>query len=159
MTYEIYTHNISSPLYIFISCVSHEREDYYVDRLNLCVSIKNIKSDSTFFSPIYRIYLNKPDSLTDRDYIEIGYVKSEMPSITLHFPLNDPHSVYILDYCNEVRKCQSDIYKFQTITNSDSIDSLVHRTPCIALLLNPYLKGLSLFDENSEYKGIIEKSK
>lgn len=144
---------------LFISCVSHEREDYYVDRLNLCVSIKNIKSDSTFFSPIYRIYLNKPDSLTDRDYIEIGYVKSEMPSITLHFPLNDPHSVYILDYCNEVRKCQSDMYKFQTITNSDSIDSLVHRTPCIALLLNPYLKGLSLFDENSEYKGIIEKSK
>jgi|GEM_PF-6870380 len=144
---------------LFISCVSHEREDYYVDRLNLCISIKNIKSDSTFFSPIYRIYLNKPDSLTDRDYIEIGYVKSEMPSITLHFPLNDPHSVYILDYCNEVRKCQSDMYKFQTITNSDSIDSLVHRTPCIALLLNPYLKGLSLFDENSEYKGIIEKSK
>lgn len=144
---------------LFISCVSHEREDYYVDRLNLCISIKNIKSDSTFFSPIYRIYLNKPDSLTDRDYIEIGYVKSEMPSITLHFPLNDPHSVYILDYRNEVRKCQSDMYKFQTITNSDSIDSLVHRTPCIALLLNPYLKGLSLFDENSEYKGIIEKSK
>lgn len=144
-------------LVVFTSCVSYEREDYYVDCLNLWVSIKNIKSDSTFFSPIYRIYLNKPDSLTDHDYIEIGYVKSEMPSITLHFPLNDPHSVYILDYGNEVRKCQSDIYKFQTITNSDSIDSLVHRTPCIALLLNPYLKGLSLFDENSEYKGTINK--
>lgn len=142
---------------LFISCVSHEREDYYVDRLNLCVSIKNIKSDSTFFSPIYRIYLNKPDSLTDRDYIEIGYVKSEMPSITLHFPLNDPHSVYILDYLNEVRKCQSDMYKFQTITNSDSIDSLVHRTPCIALLLNPYLKGLSLFDEKWSTKKPLKK--
>lgn len=136
-------------LAIFVSCVSYK----------LWVSIKNIKSDSTFFSPIYRIYLNKPDRLTDRDYIEIGYVKSEMPSITPHFPLTDPYSVYILDYNNEVRKWQSDIYKFQTITNSDNIDSLVNRIPCIALLLNPYLKGLSLFDENKNYKGTIEKIK
>lgn len=144
-------------LAFFTSCVSYEREDYYVDRLNLLVSIKNIKSDSTFFSTIYRIYLNKPDSLTDRDYIEIGYVKSEMPSITLKFPLTDPHSVYILDYNNDVRKWQSDIYKFQIITNSDSIDSLLHREPCISLLLNPYLKGFSWFDENGIYKGTINK--
>lgn len=134
---------------------------FYIDILNVYLHIEEIKDG------MYRIHVSKTEGNQGEDYIEFLYKFSEMPSITLSFPLDDSNDIHIIDRQHvEVRSYYSKTFNFiyPEIANRSYIelgkyqkwcDSVMFNIPSISVQIDPNLKTLSVWNEYGEYIGPI----
>lgn len=78
----------------------------YIDDLNLYIRIEEMEklNEKAY---LFRVYLNDSIDQKSEDYIDLSYVPSEMPSITMVFQQDDSRNIYIIDYYHEVIKSNS----------------------------------------------------
>lgn len=134
---------------------------FYVDILNVYLHIEEIKDG------MYRIDISKAEGKQGEDYIEVVYKFSEMPSITLSFPLDDSNDIHIIDRQHiEVIYCNSNSFNiiYPDIANENYVelgkyqtwcDSVMFEIPSVSVQIDPYLKSLSIWNENSKFIGTI----
>lgn len=130
---------------------------FYVDELDIFVYIEEIRDGR------YRINIFKSDDQIGADYIEVAYKMSEMPSITMAFPLDDSSNVYVIeDIYGEVKFCHSDnfniVYPTIDVNNLDErlayrewCDSVRYKIPSISIRVNAHLRDLIIRDENGDF--------
>lgn len=111
---------------------------------------------------LYRIYIYR--SLEDRgkDYIDVNYRMSEMPSVSLCFPTGNSNDIYIVECVyTEVNSYKSSnfniihpkINKYNVLEQlkySDWCDSIRFGVPNITLRIDAYLDGISIWNENND---------
>lgn len=87
-----------------ISC--WEDKSFYLEDLGIYLDIE----ETGYYD--FRVFIYK--NLTDRgkDYIDLHYAMSEMPSIRLCFPNDSPDKVYLIDIWNEIVKFESSNFEF-----------------------------------------------
>ncbi|MCM1491010.1 MAG: hypothetical protein NC095_09320 [Muribaculum sp.] len=130
---------------------------FYVDELDLFVYIEEIMDGR------YRINIFKSDNQIGTDYIEVAYKMSEMPSITMAFPLDDSFNIYVIeDIYGEVKFCHSEnfniVYPTIDVNNRDEriayrkwCDSVRYDFPSISIRINAHLRDLIIRDENGDF--------
>lgn len=145
---------------VFTECQKKSRS-FYIDILNVYLHIEEIKSG------LYRLHISEMEGKDGEDYIDFVYKFSEMPSITISFPLDDSNDIYVIDRQHgEVRFCKSNDYNiiYPIIDNNNYIelskyqkwcDSVMFDIHSISIQIDPYLKSLSLWNEDSKYLGQI----
>ena len=145
---------------IGMTACCYRRGYYYVDSIDMIISMDKIDYDKN----IYRIYLIDRHNETDSNYIEICKPPTEMPSITLSFPIsasNKIDTIYIRDRYSEISGYSTKDYTFivssfervSNVTNRPNwgwSDSTMFKTSCIDVQIGPYFKGLTVFDEHDE---------
>lgn len=143
---------------VALSGCSQFPRNYYVGELDLNVTLEN-RGDNR-----YRIYVYGAQELKGADYIDVIYYMSEMPSITMVFPLDDSNNIYIIDtFYGEIK---SNSKKFNIIypdfNRNDRNERVAYRNWCDSLIiddnsikirLGSYLKDLEVWDGN----GIFDK--
>lgn len=149
---------LMSLLYLTCSCV----ERYYsIEELDMNMYVDRIDTKNK----IYRVYLqSKNDSLIN-DYLDIRISSSDMPAISLHFPVDKPDTVFVLDGRNNVRRINSSKFKYILYNYEyDCIESAtryIHLRDSIkrnvkAVGIEVYLNGVSIWDENNNNRGIFK---
>lgn len=146
-----------SLLYLTCSCV----ERYYsIEELDMNMYVDRIDTENK----IYRVYLlQKNDSLIN-DYLDINIPSSDMPAISLHFPVDKPDTVFVLDRWNNVKRINSSKFNFILINNKPGTiesathymhlrDSIQHTVKAIDLYI--YVNGVSIRNENKETRNIF----
>lgn len=135
-----------------VSCAFHQGT-YYVDSCDMTISIDQIDYD------LYRVYLDTGHDISCRNYIDVTYHMSEMPSVTFYFPFkgsdtNTTYTVYVADRDNEVTQYKSKDFnieipkfyqKYPGASSPEWTDSTMFRTPCIQVVLNAYLDGIDVW--------------
>ena len=138
-----------------MSSCSFKEEHCYVNSLDLTISINKLGKDQ------YRVWLNNAQNNLRCNYIDINYHPSEMPSITLFFPISKSGSidtVYVKDRWHEVVQYDSKdfVIVLSTLNTQDSestghsaewTDSTMFITSCIQVELNPFLEGVTIYDK------------
>lgn len=151
------------PLLALLTLVECQKisRTFYVDILNVYVHIEETKDD------MYQIHVSRTEGCQGDDYIEVVYRFSEMPSITLSFPLDDSNEIHIIDRQHgEVRSCFSKTFNiiYPELANESFIelckyqkwcDSVMFDIPSISVQIDPYLKTLSVWNEYGEYIGPV----
>ena len=83
---------------------------FYVNELGLYIQIKEIGKNQ------YRIYINQSADQAGEDYIDVSYIISEMPSITLNFPSDNSRDINVVErYDYSVRNWNSVNYNFRQV--------------------------------------------
>lgn len=138
---------------------------FYIDILNVYLYIEEIKDG------LYRIHISELKGKYGDDYIEVVYKFSEMPSITLSFPMDDSDDIHIIDRQHgEVRYCKSKNFNiiYPEIANENYnelgkyqkwCDSVMFDIPSVSIQIDPYLKSLSVWNEDNVYLGQIYPEK
>lgn len=144
---------------VALSGCSRFPRDYYVGELDLNVTIEN-RGDNR-----YRIYVYRTQELKGADYIDVIYYMSEMPSITMVFPLDDSNNIYIIDQFYGEIKSNSKQFNivYPEFNRNERNERLAYRNWCDSLIkddnsinvrLGSYLRNLDVWDGN----GIFDKS-
>lgn len=141
----------------FIQCEEKKiNRLFYVDDLGLYVHINSIGENR------YRISVNKSADQEGEDYIDVSYMISEMPSITLNFPLDNSKSINVIDRLHgEVRKYNSVNYVFvypeidsndlrELLGYQDWCDSVKFKSSSISVEVGAYLVNLWVYDNNKK---------
>lgn len=141
----------------FIQCEEKKNNRlFYVDDLGLYVHINRIGENR------YRISVNKSADQEGEDYIDVSYMISEMPSITLNFPLDNSKSINVIDRLHgEVRNWNSKnfniVYPDIDVQNRDErlayrewCDSVMFKNPSISVEVCAYLVNLWVYDNNKK---------
>lgn len=145
-------------IFIIIICLSScsfKEEHYYIDSLDLNISINKLGKDQ------YRVCFNTKQNKLCSNYIDLNYHPSEMPSISLLFPISLSGSidtVYVKDLWHEVVQYQSKDFVIVLSTlrprtsglvgsSVEWTDSTMFRRPCVQVELNPFLTGVTINDE------------
>lgn len=136
----------------------YRRGYYYVDPIDMIISMDRID----YGKNIYRIYLIDRHNENDSNYIEICKPPSELPSVTFCFPVRGHgkiDTIYLKDDFDDIVRSQSKDYTF-IVSNFGELhddfngldfgwsDSTMFKTPCIQAQIDPYLNGLTIFDEH-----------
>ena len=112
---------------------------------------------------LYRIYLYRDSEAKGDDYIDIKYRMSEMPSITLCFPIDSSNEINVTERMySEVSgyKSSNFIINYPDIDEEDAKeikkymmwrDSVRFEVPSIKVRLDAYLEGLSIWNSQNEY--------
>lgn len=141
----------------FVSCVFTPRV-YYVDSVGMTLSIDRIGDD------LYRVYIDNGHNISGRNYIDVIYHMSEMPSVTFYFPFkgsytDTTYTVYVADRDSEVTQHKSKDFnieipkfyqKYPGASSPEWTDSTMFRTPCIQVVLNAYLDGIHVWGADGE---------
>ena len=146
-----------SLLYLTCSCV----ERYYsIEELGMNMYVDRIDTKNN----IYRVYLlSKNDSLIN-DYLDIRIPSTDMPAISLHFPVDKPDTVFVLDGWNNVQRINSSKFKYILYNYEyDCIESAtryIHLRDSIqrnvkAIGLYIYANGVSISNEKKEARSIF----
>ena len=151
---------LTTILFVLIGLTScyYRRGYYYVDSLDMIISMDRID----YGKNIYRIYLSDRHNITDSNYIEICKPPSELSSVTFCFPVRGHgkiDTIYLKDDFDDIVRSQSKDYTF-IVSNFGELhddfngldfgwsDSTMFKTPCIEVQIDPYLDGLTVFDEH-----------
>lgn len=138
-------------------------ERYYtIDELGMNMFVDRIDAENK----IYRVYLlSKQDSLIN-DYLDVRIPSSDMPAISLHFPVDKSDTVFVLDRWNNVKNVKSSKFKFlvfnnapHTVGNSTQYnyklrDSIFRKIKAVDIEV--YLNGVTIWDENNNRRGIFK---
>lgn len=112
---------------------------------------------------LYRIYIYRALEDKGEDYIDINYRMSEMPSITLCFPLETSNVINVTERMySEVSsyKSKTFIINYPKIDEKDFKeitkymkwrDSVRLEVPSITVRVDAYLEGLSVWNGEHEY--------
>lgn len=155
----IYLTTILIALICITSCY-YRRSYYYVDSIDMIISMDRIDYDKN----IYRIYISDRHNVTDNNYIEICKPPTEMPSVTFYFPIREfgkMDTIYIEDRYSEIFnynsknytfivssiECESEVYNGH---NWGWSDSTLFKTPCIQAQIGPYFRSVTVFDEHGK---------
>lgn len=139
---------------IFTGCLKLYRI-FYVDELDVFISIEEI------YDGRYRIGIYKNQGQINDDYIDVSYKMSEMPSITINFPLDESNNINIINRYDIVESYKSTnlkiIYPEVDCNKLDEIiaynvwcDSVKSITPSISITLDGYLDNLIIWDGNGK---------
>lgn len=129
----------------------HTKEYQTVHCLDLSICVEELGNDN------YRIHLSnldEPDG--EGDWIDVNYHPSEMPSITLYFPIDNPKKIYVADRWQEVQDyIGGKRFRIQNCTISDNTfawtDSTMFRTPCVKVEFGPdRIFNMRVSDENGQ---------
>lgn len=124
---------------------------FYVDELSMYIRIDEIKYGR------YRINIYRTIEHINEDYIDIGYKMSEMPSITMNFPLSDSCHVNIINPYDKVELYCSKNYNivYPEVDDNKLNDKLAYKnwcdsvkcvSPSINVTVNAYLRELIIWD-------------
>lgn len=134
---------------------------FYVDILNVYLHIEETKDS------MYRIHISKSRDNLGEDYIDVVYKFSEMPSITLSFPIGYSNDIHIIDRQHgEVKSYFSKNFNivYPEVADNGFIelgkyqkwcDSVMYDIPSVSVQIDLYLKTLSVWNEYGEYIGSI----
>lgn len=139
---------------IFTGCLKLYRI-FYVDELDVFISIEEI------YDGRYRIGIYKNQGQINDDYIDVSYKMSEMPSITMNFPLDESNNINIINRYDIVESYKSTnlkiIYPEVDRNKLDEIiaynvwcDSVKSITPSISITLDGYLDNLIIWNGNGK---------
>lgn len=145
---------------LFLTGCSVERY-YTIDELDMNMFVDLIDTENK----IYRIcLLSTQDSLIN-DYLDVRIPSTDMPVISLYFPVDKPDTIFVLDDDDNVRNIRSSKYDF-ILYNSEpgSVESAtryIHLRDSIkrnvkAVGIEVYLNGVSIWDENNNNRGIYK---
>ena len=110
---------------LFASCaVMRDTKVYYIDELEMFISIehRDLCSDGTM---LFRINLSKSRNFENNDFVEITTIVNDMGSIGLIFPTNDNRYIYISDQQGDVKRIESDEYKFKMFSKDSIYDEKI----------------------------------
>lgn len=166
--------NLLIALFLGLSNIScWEDKSFYLEDLGIYLDIE----EKAYYD--FRVFIYK--NLTDRgkDYIDLHYDMSEMPSIRLCFPNDSTDKVYLIDIRHDVVKFESSNFEFiklspEPVRNGElvslekldridmvfaQIDSVCDSISSICVQLNSGLVNLSEWsDGNYGNRVIIQKN-
>ena len=145
------------------SCWEDKR--FYVDNADIFIDIERLSIER------FRIYIYGEIENRGKDYIDIDYDMSDMPTIQLSIPKNENNKIFVIDRWHDVEDICSSELNFvllspervkngelvsiekmerleRTLTQIDSVMDSIHS---ITIQLNPRLKNLYLW-ENGKYE-------
>lgn len=129
---------------------------FHVNELGLYIQINEIGKNR------YRIYINKAANQLGEDYIDVSYIISEMPSITLNFPSDNSRDINVVErYDYSVKNWNSSNYNFiypdidinereERISYLNWCDSVMFENPSISVEVGAYLVNLWVYDNNKK---------
>ena len=148
---------------MFESC-SWEPRNFYVEQLDVHIDLKHVKDDH------YRVYVYRHMENMNRDYVDLDYHMSEMPSITLYFPKDDRDNIFIIDNMSNVRRIVSGEFKIKKVAppkveNGELLNDKTwnelqrYRQLCdsindissVKVRIDAYLRGLTIWDERNNW--------
>lgn len=158
----------------FMSSCYPKHDDYFVEPLNMVISIDEIgviidKNDNVRHK--YRVYLSDKKNISQNNYIEMVGKPSSMPGPTFYFPLwkiGKTDTIYIIDQYCDITAYKSNDYtfifsSFEEINDSagqrwEWTDSTIFDIPSVKVQIGEYYNGLWIFNEHG-YCSEIEKMK
>lgn len=140
-------------LLFLTSC--HIDKHYSIHELGIDMFVERIDTKNK----IYRVYLlSKNDSLIS-DFLDIRIPSTDMPALSLHFPVDKPDTVFVLDGWNNVRRINSSKFKYILYNYEDgcieSASRYIHLRDSIqrdvkAVGIYIYINGICIRNENKE---------
>lgn len=158
-------------IWLIIESCSWEPRNFYVEQLDVHIDIEHLKNDH------YRVYVYRHIETMDRNYIDLYYHMSEMPCITLYFPIDDKDKIFIIDNMSDVRRIVSDDFKINLIAPpevkngellndstwyelqrynilSDSINNI----SSVKVRIDAFLRGLTIWIESDNWYRMEDNS-
>ena len=142
-----------------------EDKSFYVDEDDISIDIERLEIGR------FRVYIYREVEDRGKDYIDIDYDMSDMPTIQLSIPKNENNKIFVIDRWHDVEEICSSKLNFvllspERVKNGElvsiekmerldrtlaQIDSVKDSIPSITIQLNPRLKNLYLW-ENGKYE-------
>lgn len=146
-------------LLFLTSC--HIDRFYSIDELDMNIFVDRIDTENE----VYRVYLMSTQDSLISDYLEVRIPSTDMPVISLYFPVDKPDTIFIFDDDDNIRNISSSKYDF-ILYNSEpgaveSATRYIHFRDSIkrkvkAVGIDIYLNGVSIWDENNNNRGIFK---
>lgn len=149
---------------LFVAGCQRISRNFYVEVLRVHINIEEIGSD------LYQISIYKQNETKGEDSVVIDYMISEMPSLTLSFPLDSSNDIHVIERYGVVRNIKSKKYNIvypemdqnnfkDRLRYKFWCDSVMFDIPSISIEIDPYLRSLSVWNEDSEYLGKLYPEK
>lgn len=137
-------------LLFLTSC--HIDKHYSIHELGIDMFVERIDIKNK----IYRIYLLSRQDSVRNDYLDVMFPSTDMPSISIHFPVDKPDTIFVLDRWNNVKRINSANFNFILFDNeSNHSKSYMHLSDSIqryvkAVGIYIYINGICICNENKE---------
>lgn len=138
----------------------HIDKHYGIHELGIDMFVERIDIKNN----IYRIYLlSRQDSMRN-DYLDVMFPSTDMPSISIHFPIDKPDTIFVLDRWNNVKRINSSNFNFVLFNNEsnpgESLISYMHISDSIqrdvkAVGIYIYINGICIRNEKKEDRSIF----
>ena len=128
---------------------------FYIEQLNVNLDIEELRDG------LYRIYVYRSFENKGKDYIDVNYRMSEMPSINLCFPIGGSNEIFVVERAyTEVNDYKSNDFNIiiPKINEKNYIELFKYgewcdsvRSRSITLRVDAYLDGISIWDDRNNY--------
>lgn len=129
--------------------------NFYIEQLNVKLDIEELEDG------LYRIYIYRSIENKGKDYIDVNYRMSEMPSINLCFPIGSSNEIFVVERrYTEVNNYKSNDFNIiiPEINKHNYIELFKYNEWCdsvrsrsITLRVDAYLDGISIWDDKNNY--------
>ncbi|MDE6523033.1 MAG: hypothetical protein K2L17_09465 [Muribaculaceae bacterium] len=152
-------------------CSCWEDKSFHVEEADISIDIERIEIGK------YRVYIYQEEEDRGKDYIDIDYDMSDMPTIQLSIPKNENNKIFVIDTRHDVKHINSYEFNFVhicpewvkngehlSLTKMDQldktfaqIDSVRDSIPSITIQLNSRLNDLYVWKNGKyEYRKMVK---
>lgn len=148
---------------LFSSC--WEDKSFHVKKAHVYIDVQRLGNYR------FRVYIYRNDEDRGKDYIDIKYDMSDMPTIRLSIPKFENNKIFVIDLRHEVERIKSSEFKFDILSYERTkngemisiaklerinrtlaqIDSVMDSIPAVIIQLNSGLTDLTVW-RNGKYE-------
>ena len=154
---------------LFSSC--WEDKSFHVKKAHVYIDVQRLDRWKFLGYQRFRVYIYRNDEDRGKDYIDIRYGMSDMPSIRLSIPKFENNKIFVIDSWHEVERIRSSEFNFDILSyertkngemitiaelesierTSARIDSVMDSIPSVIIQLNSGLTDLTVW-RNGKYE-------